>query len=172
MARTMRNKRDTQRERIYEWEGKYLGPFVEEMSLSQIQQFISSILQDRNQNLNVALHPGKGCTSGSCASFWCWSKKTFDHVITLPKWCRNAVVVLHELAHVFHREICMKNKKLEAWHGPEWMGIYLELLSKYTDKSIEALVPTLAPNNISYCRRRISSIVTEEIIENPYDVEY
>lgn len=57
--------------------------------------------------------------------------------IKLPRWSRFREVVLHEAAHAItytHGQIFT-----HAWHGPEFMGVYLHLLADGDQAEVERL---------------------------------
>jgi hypothetical protein len=50
--------------------------------------------------------------------------------ISLPPWAMRVSVVLHEVAHA------LGDRRLvsaHAWHGPEFVRLYCELLSRYSE---------------------------------------
>lgn len=60
--------------------------------------------------------------------------------IALPKWARQPVVVLHEMAHEVHRFLGRTGR--EAIHGREFLGIEMYLLVKFGGFDLKELIRT------------------------------
>lgn len=86
-----------------------------EMTLAACEKLIARVWK--------AYHPGATpprVTPGHMARRAMGSRMRID----LPKWSRQQVVVLHETAHSLAQG-------WEAWHGPEFVRLYVELLTRW-----------------------------------------
>ena len=112
--------RDNQRQKVYDWERKYLEdlPGNKSLSLEECQQLINRSCQ-RYSKVVPELKDGRGTRFARGSS----------RVINLPGWARKTWVVLHEIAH----SIQMGKRDLFTpfeyqYHGPEFMRLFLDLL--------------------------------------------
>lgn len=108
--------RDNQKSKVYKWEHTFgLDTTIE---LSQAERFIKEACTDYACWRTPKVVDGRGTrvARGSAAR------------ISLPRWARTPVVVIHELSHAFQ-------PTTTAHHGPEFMRIFIELLARYTPRS-------------------------------------
>lgn len=66
--------------------------------------------------------------------------------ITLGRWARTEIVILHELAHVLTD---LKHRRKVAAHGPEWIACYTFLLRTFvSDEAADALRRELSDRGV------------------------
>ncbi len=67
--------------------------------------------------------------------------------VTLPRWARSELIVLHELAHV-------ADHPHNAGHGPEFVGIYLDLVREFLGERFERrLLRNCETNGVRFDRQ-------------------
>ncbi len=155
----MRKTRDSQRSKVYAWERaipgyqegkweavpvrKYCLPdgstsvfstrrcrIADEMSLDDCTALITKVWK--------AYHPAARyvpkVTPGHLARRATGSRER----ISLPRWSRQSTIVLHETAHSLQPPIRWveadapdEHLVAVAWHGPEFMRLFIELLVRY-----------------------------------------
>lgn len=121
----MKRPRDTQRSKLYAAEREAFGQPKEELSLDTTVAFVRQVWRSpwTARKFQIARYSeppyvadGRGTTAarGSLRR------------LNLPRWSRNKVVILHELAHAltWHRETF-------AAHGREFAAVFLELVSHW-----------------------------------------
>ena len=121
--------RDAQRQKVYDWENEYvIGKDKSHVPFEQIQTIVNFV----------------------------WGSEGLQHpprVEELPKQCRvvgatgsrlklrvpltglSTTVILHELAH----SMTSTHEGKSAHHGPRFVGVYMDLLTKYAGHDREAL---------------------------------
>lgn len=151
----MRQTRDSQRSKVYRWErnlpGYQAGKWVittardngtiskfdtrrcridDEMSLHDCVALITKVWK--------AYHPAARyvplVTPGHLARRATGSRER----INLPRWSRQVTIILHETAHSLQPPIRWveadapdEHLVAVAWHGPEFMRLFIELLVRY-----------------------------------------
>ena len=116
--------RDTQRSKVYKWEraNKLLWDVSKKnMSLEDCQALANKAF-DRYGLSHPVVKDGRGRSAA------CW--KPGQNRIDLPLWARSEVVCLHECAHGITDRFYEAHSPGEefAWHGPEFMRVFLDLL--------------------------------------------
>lgn len=110
--------RDNQRQKAYNWEHRHLrfGPQNRSLTLEECDEFIAKACE-RYGVPKPVLKDGRGCriARGGMGA------------ITLPRWARSVTVTLHEVAH----SITSRRHPGTAWHGPEWMRVFVDLLEVF-----------------------------------------
>lgn len=114
--------RDSQRAKVYSWENRLFWTH-EELSFDECLALVSRVRIDYGAPMLRVLD-GRARTSA------CYAPDR--NAIVLPRQQRKTFVVLHELAHSLAGITV-------AWHGPEFMRIYLDLLERYLGKSMKDL---------------------------------
>lgn len=150
-------KRDSQREKVYawEWEVKHRlradDPEPKEdavMTLAEAQEFVNRIWDDHGLGSPPAVDAGGHGRRVATGGRW--------H-ITLPKWARTRITILHEVAHAlqdtYYREV--------APHGPEFVRQVIELRVRYGGENRAELLKTARAKRIrigkqAACRQPIS----------------
>lgn len=128
--------RDTQQQRVYEWEWACVRPFdptasnaASRLTLGECREIVehafSEFVPDAPlPNLNYSPENAKRRQGKECpARYW-----TDTHGITLPVWARSRSVVLHEIAHAMTR--ITYGLGVEG-HGPEFTATALALWCCY-----------------------------------------
>lgn len=106
--------RDNQRKKVYVWEDKYLLRLRtnHRLSFSACKELVKTICEAQSVSI-PRIKDGRGRKrAGGCATY-----------VTLPKWARNKVIVIHESTH------SILDNGVIAWHGPEFMSLFIELLA-------------------------------------------
>lgn len=139
--RKSRRKRDHQWRAVYNWEYYCLRPkdrYREHFTIEECQAFVTQVYRrmnlpdpprvtTRRHDRSAAYHPD-------------------ENELRLPKWARNAVVILHELSHA----ILWKEKKFAADHGPEFVRTFMDLLVRFGNFGRPYLERTLDRRGIIY----------------------
>lgn len=119
----MKKSRDFQRAKVYKLDS-LLGLllrcniFKEELSLVQIKDITSKLFAEYNLGSPPLIKDGRGRRkAGGCRTH-----------ITMPRWARNMIVLSHELSHV----VTQRKFEVEAPHGPRYVGIYREIVTRLT----------------------------------------
>ena len=111
--------RDSQRGRVYRWEGEHVMPQDRALlSLGSCQRLVDEVY--RWAEADVSHQPGWAppeVTDGRGRRHACGSRQT----IKLPRWARTRPVVLHECAHGL----------ADDKHGPRFVARYVELLERF-----------------------------------------
>lgn len=136
-------ERDTQRSKVYAWEQQFDasceinqhadGPAEivrittpPMMTLAEIKKLVTKVARDYGLT-----HIKVGVGDGRARRRACYSPSTRQ--IKMPRWSRKRWIVLHELAHWI--EYVMQPGRC-AWHGREFVGIYMELLRRYDARDL------------------------------------
>lgn len=133
--------RDTQKSKVFGWERQFqnIGYYehtnygararcINEMSLDECEALAHKVCKHWGMFPTIVTD-GRGCRAAySCGG-----------LIKLPRWARQPVVVLHEMAHEVVRYVV---RKPHAAHGREFVGIEMYLLVKFGNYQIGHLVHT------------------------------
>jgi len=106
--------RDSQRSKVYQWESTLPS---KELSLDECKALIIKACHYYGKAVPL-VKDGRGTTTA----------KGYSEVINLPRWARNTITVLHEVAHSVHTRYRQGD---EASHGREFMRIFIELLAHF-----------------------------------------
>ena len=126
------NLRDFQRQKLYTFEEETL----QNHSLNQDLTLIECITLARKYNPRIKVKDGRGRRHAG-ASFE-------ENLITLPRWSRQTVIVLHEIAHTF-----VDDRKYPH-HGAEFVGVLFALLSQESISTIPELCETADRSKLRY----------------------
>ena len=130
-------KRDTQRSKVYGWERQFFTkPTDQEMTLSECATLANKVSKHFKM-WDVRIKDGRGTRSAY----------SYGGAIGLPKWARQPVVVLHEMAHEVHRKV---GRYRQAVHGREFVGIHMYLLVKFGGFSINELVKSANDSRVDF----------------------
>lgn len=117
--------RDYQKSKVYafdrEAEYEEYGSVFPQYSYDECVAFVKRVLDDYNEPM-VKVKDGRRTRIA----------RGGKDLVNLPRWSRNPVIMLHELAHVLTIRWLGDN---QIAHGPEYVGIYVTLLQKYTKLS-------------------------------------
>ena len=115
--------RDSQRAKVYRWEQSVIRPNDKvRLTREECRELVERVFSDYNfYGLEPELRfRGTSRTRATgCRAY-----------INLPPWAMITSVVLHEVAHA------LGDRRLvsaHAWHGPEFVRLYCELLSRYSE---------------------------------------
>jgi len=126
--------RDTQRSKVYQWENlafdKPAHTGVEpELELRDIKKIVTKVARDYGlSHRKVRVLDGRGRRSAAYSSG--------ERAIKMPRWSRTRFIVLHELAHWIVKVLWPMKA---AAHGREFVGIYMELLRRYDERSLNEM---------------------------------
>lgn len=120
--------RDTQRSKLYDWEdrefntlGTKLVTDSPQMELSEIRKLLTKVARDYGlTRWKPDVTDGRGRRKACYSPSW--------NEIKLPRWSRRRYIVLHEIAH-WIEYVAFPGRC--AWHGREFVGIFMELLRRY-----------------------------------------
>ncbi len=131
------NLRDFQRQKLYRFEEARLQkhPFNQELTLPEC------ITLARKYNPRIKVKDGRGRRHAG-ASFG-------ENLITLPRWSRQTVIVLHEIAHT------LVDDRKYPHHGAEFVGVLFALLSQESISTIPELCEAANQSKLRYDRNWI-----------------
>jgi hypothetical protein len=126
----MNRPRDSQRQRLYDWEGRELQTFarqVDSLTDEQITTLVERVFLAANCKAPLPRIRVKNCSTGyGCKEY-----------ITIPRWARSfPYYAIHEATHaVLHNEW-----HYGAAHGPHFVRRYLGFLAAVLGYDFEQLV--------------------------------
>jgi putative metallohydrolase (TIGR04338 family) len=143
--------RDFQRQKIYDSEREFRSRGKLEIqrykTLKEIQPFLDVILSNqwfkKHKITKIRIYCGRGNTA------YGWLEDPNTAAMKLPKWAKNQITILHELAH----SVCAKYFSDEeiAFHGPEFVSAYLDLIYYILGKSsFINMCSLLSANKVKY----------------------
>lgn len=149
----MRTKRDFQRERVYAWESRVTLPHHSGQrfgTVEECQTYLDPIwLKERGRYGRARVPP-------PVVERPHWGQRRavahFDHRITIPRWCRNEWMLLHEAAHrltVRHQDIA---------HGPRFVGVLIGLVCRHLDYDATELMRQADEMEVRYDVRSIGVV--------------
>ena len=107
--------RDTQRQRLYDWEGDTV-PQGPTLSLEDCQHIVDQVWADYHDESDPpAVVDGRGRRNAGGSRY----------KISLPVWARNLRTVLHEVSH------SIVGSYKVAPHGPEYLRLFIDLLDHW-----------------------------------------
>jgi len=130
-------KRDYQRKRVYDWENSCLMPLSinrKNLTLDECYSVMEIAIKKSQHTLYRLpnLHDGRGHRRAA----------SYGGCIALPKWARQDVVVLHELAHELTPGAIP--------HGPEFVYVYINLLHAVLGRSKAVMKMEAADMGVDY----------------------
>ena len=131
------NLRDFQRQKLYTFEEATL----QKHPLNQHLTLAECTMLARKYNPRVKVKDGRGRRHAG-ASFE-------ENLITLPRWSRQTVVVLHEIAHTLVDDCKYPH------HGSEFVGVLFALLTQESISTIPELCAAANRSNLRYDRNWI-----------------
>lgn len=120
--------RDYQRSRVYAWERECLFPLYSNETNLSLEDCYNIIKEAASKAFWVKFRAG--CISLSDGRGH-RNAVSYGGTIALPRWARQTMVVLHELAH----EICPS----QEMHGPQFVHTYIRLVNLVTGRCKEAM---------------------------------
>ncbi|MDP7193033.1 MAG: hypothetical protein QF734_07015 [Arenicellales bacterium] len=126
------NLRDFQRQKLYRFEEARLQkhPFNLDLTLPECTTLA------RKYNHRIKVKDGRGRRHAG-ASFG-------ENLITLPRWARQTVIVLHEIAHT------LVDDRKYPHHGAEFVGVLFALLSQESISTIPELCEAANRSKLRY----------------------
>lgn len=127
----MARDRDNQRKRVYDWERAHVPGHDDgmdattRMPLEECRALVESVAADYNLTPPV-VKDGRGRRNAIGG----------QTTISLPLWARCVPIVLHEVAHTI---LLQKGQYGAAYHGPDFMRVFLDLLEKYAKLPLREL---------------------------------
>lgn len=129
----MRHARDSQRSKVYKAEHMLMEHSQNGMSIEDVREFVDKIMDSNWLDGKypraygygkVIVKDGRGRRkAGGCFAY-----------ITMPKWSRSRLVVLHELAHsITERQY---GCRFIAPHGREYCSIFISLTRRWMSKDV------------------------------------
>jgi hypothetical protein len=112
--------RDNQRQKVYNWERTLRNsPANKTLTLDECKNLIKKVCQRYSKAIPY-VSDGRGTSYARGGA----------NRINLPKWARETIFVLHELAHSIQ---LVKGEQIgndrPAWHGAEFARLFIELLA-------------------------------------------
>lgn len=122
--------RDTQRVKVYRWEESHswMDKSTYKGTLMSYEECLNLIHEAGHYIKPGTFKMPKLTFTGARRKSW-GSEKS----IRLADFGRHPAVVLHELAHA------LQPNYTTAWHGPEFMGIFIALIGKFMNQNVDAL---------------------------------
>ena len=131
------NLRDFQRQKLYTFEEATL----QKHPLNHDLTLIECTTLARKYNPRIKVKDGRGRRHAG-ASF-------VENLITLPRWSRQTVIVLHEVAHT------LVDDRKYPHHGVEFVGVLFALLSQESISNIPELCQAANRSKLRYDRNWI-----------------
>lgn len=130
--------RDSQRQKVYDWEAEiglfeYVQePFMDKEECFTLVQFIwENVVGKKDCPIFMSYKPKR--SRGTCR----YLSNGYINIIMNDNTTKREQLV-HEVAHalLYH----FTDYSLLAGHGPEWLGVYIFLLSRYCDLNMGELL--------------------------------
>lgn len=146
--------RDSQRSKLYRAERVIYDRCKKFETLDEVERYIRSILGDawlRKEFPSMMycgtfdLKDGRGRRSACFMALNGWVEFSF------PRWSRNEVVIIHEVAHwIMHQECKLKNIRY-ASHGPEFASAMSRLIHRRMgDETFRELTNSFRDHGVRY----------------------
>lgn len=115
--------RDSQRDKVYQWENKFFNPFLnEKLTVEQAREFVEWLCQITGERMPKVTFPDN--PDAICAL------KGGTHMQIPTAWALYRSHILHEFAHYVEGRHAWLLKRRCAAHGPEFVGYFMVLLEK------------------------------------------
>jgi len=132
--------RDYQRSKVYAWEKQYVSPFDHsKVNLYTAKSIVDYIWQGENLKFPPRVLPiaDQSKKTGQANRSFIWLQPS------VPTW-----VVIHEVAHSMNST--NDGDTVGDHHGPDYVGIYMKLLTKYLGLSLPVLMFTARKDNLDF----------------------
>jgi hypothetical protein len=124
--------RDRQRTKVYTWEDRFVAPCdPSSIAFAQAQGMVDAIWADMGLRFPPKVEPLPRQARSTVADA---NRLTIRLADVSPSWC-----LLHELAHA----MTSTNDGQSDGHGPKFMGLYAQLLTRYLRVPTGALLRSL-----------------------------
>lgn len=145
----MTRPRDSQRSKVYDFDNAMRKiDSKKDLTLDECRQLIAKALAIHSEKIGAAagafrmpeLTDGRGSRCG-CAFPGLWK-------IRLPIYARRPYYVIHELAHLLQ-------PRTSAWHGPEFVRVYLAMLQAVLGFDGGTMIKMIEDRNIEIWKRKV-----------------
>ena len=128
----MTDKRDRQRSKVYAWEERFVAPYdPSTIALAQAQGMVDAIWSDMGLRFPPKVEPLPRQARTTMADA---NRLTIRLADTCPSWW-----LLHEIAHAMTTD----HDGRSDGHGAKFMGLYVQLLTRYLRLPMEALLTSV-----------------------------
>ena len=127
--------RNYQRQRVYDWENKILPGYDKSLVVfDDIQTIVNYVWEDQGLKYPPIIEP---LFKGNKKAWARGCRETLYFFVEdrYPTW-----VILHEMTHALTNDL----------HGPDFVGIYMRLLTKYLKVPLPVLTYTAQNANVNY----------------------
>ena len=131
---------DYQRSKLYSWERKYVAPHDHsKVDLKVAKTIVDYIWQSEGLKYppKVLAIAEQSKKSGQANRSFVWLQSS------IPTW-----IVIHEVAHSMNST--NDGDTVGDHHGPDYVGIYMKLLTKYLNLSLPVLMFTARKDNLDF----------------------
>ena len=139
----MAKARDNQKQRLYNWETKYIKPTQGELLDSWA---CYSLMQEACADYGVRTPPLVYHQKSDHPYFKYHGATPEKDFVNIPYRDRYKWIVLHEVAHAINHQL----NNDAAGHGPEYATIYFALLAKYHDFPKNRLISWAYVHGLSF----------------------
>ena len=133
----MTDKRDRQRSKVYAWEERFVAPYdPSTIALAQAQGMVDAIWSDMGLCFPPKVEPLPRQARSTMADA---NRLTIRLADTCPSWW-----LLHEIAHAMTTD----HDGRSDGHGAKFMGLYVQLLTRYLRLPVDALLTSVHASGI------------------------
>lgn len=149
--------RDSQRTKVYEWEGRCVRELahasIYDADFKTLEECAAYATPIWRKERGRAGQAGIRAPSIERPS---WGQRRalahFDHRITLPRWARSRWVILHELAHRLNAG------QSASAHGPRFVGLLMGLVARWLEYDATQLMALADEMGVKYHVRSIGVV--------------
>ena len=128
----MTDERDRQRSKVYAWEERFVAPYdPSTIALAQAQGMVDAIWSDMGLRFPPKVEPLPRQARSTMADA---NRLTIRLGDTCPSWW-----LLHELSH----SLTSTHDGCSDGHGAKFMGLYVQLLTRYLRLPMDALLTSV-----------------------------
>ena len=133
----MTDERDRQRSKVYAWEERFVAPYdPSTIALAQAQGMVDAIWSDMGLCFPPKVEPLPRQVRSTMADA---NRLTIRLADTCPSWW-----LLHEIAHAMTTD----HDGRSDGHGAKFMGLYVQLLTRYLRLPMDALLTSVHASGI------------------------
>lgn len=162
--RKKRRTRDSQRSAVYAWE-RASFPRMEPMrTVEEVEEYLRPIWRSERGRYGLAKRAIPNVHHGH------WGQRSAlayvgGNTISLPRWARTPVVILHELAHLL-----VDGNRRGGAHGPRFVGVFIGLAARHLGLDAEALMASADERGVRYDVRSIGAVPRVRLADRLADV--